>query len=401
VEQHGGALTVSSEPGRGSTFVFTLPLASSMADLAQATVAQWVIAGEAVAASSAAASSAVTSPPAATDPGRLAVLAVDDDPVNLSILQDLLDPPLYEVVAATSGADALQLLDQRQWNLVVADAMMPSMSGYELTRRIRERFSVTELPILMVTARTQPDDLDAAFRAGANDFLSKPFDALELRARVSALAHLTEAARQQLRLETAVLQAQIQPHFLFNTLNSIAALSEVDPERMRVLLNVFGDYLRASFDFRNLARLVPLQHELELVRSYVYIQTERFGDRLSVQWQVDEQLTPHDSVLIPPLTIQPLVENAVTHGALAHRQGGQVLIRLLRSDGHLLVEIGDNGPGLDTHAWLTSLEQEPRPGQGIGMRHTDRRLRQMFGVGLRVESTPGQGTMVSFIVPMP
>lgn len=351
VAEHGGTLTVSSSPGRGSVFTFTLPLAETAADQVAAATepAQVAVAGakEPASATVATTSPAVILPsattaqatPAATADrttatpatgGRLAVLAVDDDPVNLAVIEDLLDPDAYDVVTASSGAAALALLDTKQWSLVITDAMMPHMSGYELTRRVRERYSVAELPVLMLTARTQPNDLDAAFRAGANDFVTKPVDALELRARVSALANLTEAARQRLRLETAVLQAQIQPHFLFNTLNSIAALSEVDPERMRALLTAFGNYLQASFDFQNLARLAPLKHELELVQSYLYIQSERFGERLAVQWHVDEQLAADRSIQLPPLTIQPLVENAVTHGALARLRGGHVRLQIAR-----------------------------------------------------------------------
>ncbi|HER2178037.1 TPA: histidine kinase, partial [Streptococcus pyogenes] len=99
---------------------------------------------------------------------------------------------------------------------------------------------------------------DLGFLWGANDYVLKPVDGMELKSRVRALTDLKQSVRERLRMEAAWLQAQIQPHFLYNTLNSIAALSEIDNEKMSALLEAFGDYLRASFDYRNLERLVPL-----------------------------------------------------------------------------------------------------------------------------------------------
>lgn len=91
-------------------------------------------------------------------------------------------------------------------------------------------------------------------------------------------------------MEAAWLQAQIQPHFLHNTLNSIASLSEIDPSRMVALIGEFSHYLRASYDISNLERFIPLEQELGLVRSYLYIEGERFGERLRVRWHISEEV---------------------------------------------------------------------------------------------------------------
>src|SRR5699024_9012627 len=152
----------------------------------------------------------------------------------------------------------------------------------------------------------------------------KPVDALELKARVEAVIHLKQSINDQLRMEAALLQAQIQPHFLFNTLNSIAALSEVDPKKMNQLLMEFGNYLRKSFDLDNLSVLVPIEQELDLVRSYLYIEKVRFGSRLEVFWDIPNQL----DFKLPPLSIQPIVENAVKHGLLKKNAGGTLTISI-------------------------------------------------------------------------
>src|SRR5690625_4138570 len=107
----------------------------------------------------------------------------------------------------------------QEWDLVISDVMMPRMSGYELTRIIRKRFTISELPILLLTARNRPEDIENGFLAGANDYVTKPVDAVELKSRVNALTEVRKSSRERLRMESAWLQAQIQPHFLFNTLN--------------------------------------------------------------------------------------------------------------------------------------------------------------------------------------
>src|SRR5690606_20063566 len=119
-----------------------------------------------------------------------------------------------------------------------------------LARTIRERFTISELPILLLTARSQLTDIYAGFAAGANDYVTKPVDALELKYRVWSLTTLKQSVDESLRMEAAYLQAQIQPHFLFNTLNSIMALSELDLDKMRDVSEAFATYLRCSFDFR-------------------------------------------------------------------------------------------------------------------------------------------------------
>ena len=396
VELHGGRLTVSSTLGKGSVFSFSLPLADVDATVLPEPVAKREEPRSVSPANAFAAASAERLlPDLREQEDKLKILLVDDDPMNLHITQELLSADRYDIVTAASGEEALSYLDRGEWDLVIADVMMPHMSGYELTRNIRERFSISELPVLLLTARTRVEDIEAGFLSGANDYVTKPMDVLELRARVKALTELKQSVRDRLRIEAAFMQAQIQPHFLFNTLNAISALSHLDLKRMNDLLEEFGNYLRSSFDFHNLDRQVPLSQELELVRSYLFIEQERFGNRLQVIWNVEPEL----SIFLPPLSIQPLVENAVRHGLLSRKQGGTLAIRAVNKEHFVEISVIDDGCGMDENTLLRNRGNSPATSGGIGLRNTDRRLRQLYGEGLHIESKLGEGTTVRFLIP--
>lgn len=242
VEMHGGQINVVSSPGQGSSFSFTLPLAKSANHQAIATALTTEQPNEVAAAEA-------PQQPEREAPFR--ILAVDDDPVNLKVLRHALSTKPYQLVTETSPKATLRKVAEERWDLVIADVMMPEMSGLELVKHIRQTYSVSELPILLVTARIQPEDIYAGFRAGANDYIGKPVDLLELQTRIEAMLALKQSIEDRLRLEAAWLQAQIEPHFLFNTLNTIASLSTVDTDRMLDLIAEFGRYLRASFNEKN------------------------------------------------------------------------------------------------------------------------------------------------------
>ncbi|WP_256759460.1 ATP-binding protein [Cohnella sp. WQ 127256] len=404
VELQGGTLTVRSELGKGSIFSFDLPLANESniplsqqplhlqhisdkaADEPVGLIYPHTAIGEIAA--------TVLLPPLLNE-GKMNILAVDDDPVNLNVLVGILSTEPYNITTATSAREALELLGTQQWDLLIADVMMPQMSGYELTQRVREHYSVSELPVLLLTARSQPADIYTGFSSGANDYVNKPVDALELKYRIRALTALKQSISERLRMEAAYLQAQIHPHFLFNTLNSIMTLSEIDTGKMRNLGDAFASFLRISFDFLNTGRLVELSHELELAEAYLFIEKERFGNRLSIVWDVE----PNINLLLPPLSIQPLIENAVKHGILSQNRGGTVHIRITRQDSFTHIEVMDNGKGMEQEKVIQLLSPTLKGKRGIGLSNTNRRLTQLYGQGLSIHSKPNEGTTVSFVIP--
>jgi len=402
VELHGGTMEVSSTPGKGSAFTFSLQLASPDAteekvggtdEREEAPQALWKDQESAF---------NEVEMAAAMEQSILkkrksyhsSVLIVDDDPVNLQVLEAMLPAENYEITAVTNGKEALDLLDTKEWDLVISDVMMPNMSGYELTQRIRERFSITELPVLLLTARNHPEAIRSGFLSGANDYVTKPVNQLELRVRIEALTTIKHVVKEQLQFEAAWLRAQIKPHFLFNTLNSIIALSEIDLDKMRKMLDELSKLLMHKFQFKETDDLIPIEEELSAVRSYLYIEQVRFQDRLDVVWETE----PCEGIQIPHLSIQPLVENAIHHGLMKQIEGGKLAIRIATNPTHATITIEDNGVGIEADRLQRMKQKEDHHNFGVGLLNIDRRLKRHFGTGLTVESVQGEGTTLSFTV---
>lgn len=389
VELHGGTLEVQSVIGKGTSFNFTLKLAD--ATVIRAAKREEVTLDQLM--------TPVKEEKELVDrsgQNQPEILVIDDDPVNLQVVETILSRENYNMTSVLSGEGALALLDCKEWDLIISDVMMPQMSGYELTKKVRARFSLTEIPILLLTARSGSADIENGFLAGANDYITKPVDAMELRARVRALTDVKRTMAEKLRIEAAWLQAQIQPHFLFNALNTVMALSEIDLDRMRNVLGAFSHMLRRKFQFNNINELSPIKKEIELVEAYLLIEKERFRDRLSVNWEVDEDI----HVMIPSLTIQPLVENAIRHGLMKSETGGQLTIRIFKRDAYVDISVEDDGVGMEKTFIKGVFKQTTNIESGIGLVNTNLRLKQRYGEGLDISSTPGRGTIVSFRVPV-
>ncbi|MEF2245524.1 ATP-binding protein [Paenibacillus sp. IITD108] len=401
IELHDSRILVKTKPGTGSTFSFSLPQAQYVSDIKSMAASSGSIAPDWLEQTKSALHGSVdtwiapeTALPSVAH-GHINILIVDDDPINLKVLVDLLGTENYNVTSASSAQEALKLIVVGQWDLIILDVMMPYMSGYELTRKIREQITIAELPILLLTARNKPEDIYAGFVAGANDYITKPVDAIELKYRVWSLTTLKQSVDEKLRMEAAYLQAQIHPHFLFNTLNSIMALSTINTEKMHQLCDAFTSYLRISFDFLNAGEVVSLARELKLVRAYLYIEKERFNNRIQVKWAVNSNV----ELMIPPLTIQPIVENAVRHGLLSSLKGGTIHIAITPASSGTMFKISDNGAGMEPDKINRLLDPAMIGKGGIGLFNTNRRLVKRYGAGLTIQSKINEGTSVSFFIP--
>lgn len=389
VELHGGAITVESEVAKGTVFTFSIPLAKEdKKAAAHPPVHEKYAAPLNV-------KEEILLKIARRDGGnRPKILAVDDDPLNLSVLKSILEND-YDICCVSGGKEALAKINQETWDLVISDIMMPQMSGYELTGLVRKRYSLIELPVLLLTAIQKSIDINTGFDAGANDYLVKPVSDIELKARVQSLVHLKRSAESRLQMEAAWLQAQVEPHFLFNTISSIMMLFEQEPGRGRDLMEYFTLFLQTSYQFHNTSQLVSIEGEVELIDSYLYIMKERFQDRLEYTVECDDEAKKY---ALPPLTIQPLVENAVNHGILTRAEGGKVEVFIKKRE-QIEITIQDNGIGISPEKMKKIREQEYKLYSGIGLRNVNERLKGHFGTGLHIESSDEIGTAITFSIP--
>ncbi|MGH9381931.1 MAG: sensor histidine kinase [Thermoanaerobaculia bacterium] len=243
-----------------------------------------------------------------------------------------------------------------------------------LWARVLESFAVPGEPLAALRAAWPPLLVVGLLAYGFAVLLHYLLVALE-RSQEAERRSL-EAATLAREAELAALRAQLAPHFLFNSLNSIAALAGSEPAAARRMCTLLADFFRRSLTAGARER-IPLADELELARTYLEVEQVRFGDRLRVAWEIEDGV---GSTPVPPLLLQPLVENAVHHG-VAHRvDGGTVSIRAERRSGAVRMEIANP---VDPDRPMTR-------GTGTGLQNLRQRLRSLAGGRevLTVEESP-------------
>ncbi|GKV57359.1 hypothetical protein NCCP2222_33060 [Sporosarcina sp. NCCP-2222] len=385
VEIQGGQIKVASAVGEGTTFSFTLPAAIRSKSSAAFEPAKHNTDKQTI----------YFSLPYRKKKGDKRILIADDNHVNLKVLIDVLESESYSVIAVDNGEAVLaEVQSDPEIDLIILDIMMPGLSGYEVSEQVRKIYQPTELPILMLTAAINPDDMIAAFQSGANDFLHKPFASSELKTRIRNLLLMKESSEAITKMEVAFLQAQIKPHFIYNVLNTILSLSYTDIGKARSLINDFATFLRGSFAFENTSQLVPLERELSLIKSYANIQQIRFPEKMVLDVHVEDGL----QCLIPPLLLQPLVENAILHGLRNTNVQGVVSVAAKRTENQVLFRVIDNGAGFQKEELERVWEMDEMHRRGVGLWNIAKRLKHFEQASITIQSE-GQGTTVDIVFP--
>lgn len=202
-----------------------------------------------------------------------------------------------------------------------------------------------------------------------------------------------ELMKQRVELansRTKIMMSQIQPHFLYNTLNAIYYLIEKDPKTAQKAVNDFSEYLRMNIDTLSTAAPVEFAKEMKHIETYLWIEKMRFDDELEIEYDIN-----YTDFLVPALSVQPFVENAVKHGICKKDGGGTLKISTYRTAEGALIEIEDDGVGYDTT--VTKKLDDGR--SHVGVSNSRHRIETMMGGKIEVTSTVGVGTKVSIYIP--
>ena len=204
---------------------------------------------------------------------------------------------------------------------------------------------------------------------------------------LSKIASIEESKN---RAEIKALQTQINPHFLFNALNTIASFIRINPNKARELIINLSTYMRYNLDRSN--DLIDINEEIEQVKAYVEIEKARFNDKLEVIYEIDEDI----EVKIPSLIIQPLVENAIQHGILKNKGKGSVKIKIRKINDKVKINVCNDGITIDD-AVIENLYSGNMPKNKIGLYNVHLRLILIYGKGLKIKKL-NPGTEIEFII---
>ena len=195
-------------------------------------------------------------------------------------------------------------------------------------------------------------------------------------------------------IEFQALQAQINPHFLFNALNTISYYCSVQPQTAKKLINYLADYYRQNLADPN--TLISLRQELQHINAYINIEIARFGDKLKINYEIDDTAF----FKVPALILQPIIENSVKHGLRSKLDGGTITITVSQDTEYFFISVHDDGIGIP-EVKLASLLLDIPGRKSIGLTNIHKRLMAIYGPdnGLHIDSTYGTGTTVSFKIP--
>ncbi len=312
---------------------------------------------------------------------------------------------VFTIDSIVSGANRISLLG---FSIIMLSLVIAFVLIYIFSAILAKRMLVLNKDLNKVAM----GDLNVISHVTGNDeigILSKQFNNMVVSIR-GLMDEVAESHKQQARLELRqkeiklkMMASQINPHFLFNALESIRMKAHIKGEtEISSIVRMLGKMIRRNLEVGT--RKIALKDELEIVRCYLEIQTFRYGnDRLTFRLDIDDS---GQDIEIPPLIIQPLIENAVVHGLENIAEGGFVSLTTQVSDRMLRVEVADNGVGISEdkinqiHEALNDMEEEEE--YRIGLRNVHQRLVMIYGddYGLTIKSELGSGTRIAFEIPL-
>ena len=325
------------------------------------------------------------------DERQILLFSTSDEEIELITSYLAYEP--YRVVVVTSEKVLLHDMDRLgAYALLIIGSAFMDNTIHDICWMIREHYTLGQLPILLV--QRDPDlRTHIAAQKLANSVTTALSNRFEFCQKVHMLVELQASVRNTYDSRLAFLQAQMSPHFLFNTMNTIMAMCLNDPIEAYDLMGYFSQYLRGSLFSRDLDKPYPVYEEVDLLTAYLSIEKARFGEQIS--YEIESNVPDEWSIL--PMLVEPLAENSVKHGKHGNAPL-HILVRLNAEGESLSVLVQDDGAGFDPQAQSQDAAGSEPHNKSIGLENVRARLKLYYNAPLCVDSAPGKGTRVSFTV---
>lgn len=361
------------------------------------------------------------------------ILIIDDIPQNLQLLGTILKKKQYEVAVATGGQQALNALENISPDLILLDIMMPEMDGYEVCRRIKENVSTSHIPVIFLTGKTETDDMVKGFRIGAADYVTKPFNAAELLARVNTHLDLKRShdLLQQKNRELEEINASkdtffsIISHDLKNPFTGLLNLTqllrddldELEHEEIREFADLINEsaeqYYKLLQNLLQWARLERGQMEYnpeqvnlkELVTQSLSLFAVNAEDK---QIELKNKIIDDSSVYADPNMLDTVIRNLLSNAIKFTPEGGHVEVQSAKENGHIQLAVVDSGIGIGQEQQeklfrvgevFTTEGTKEEKGTGLGLLLCKQLVEKNNGL-ITIDSTPGEGTAIQVTLPL-
>lgn len=294
------------------------------------------------------------------------ILIVDDEIANLNVLINILTTRPYDIRIANNGRRALAAINISLPDLILLDINMPDLNGYQVCQELKTNPISKHIPVIFISANNETLDIVEAFSVGGVDYITKPFRVEEVLARIDSQLKISELTYQ---LQMQMLRYQLNPHFLFNALNSVRSLIYVDQNSAEKMITQLSDYLHYLLSSKEQLEN-SLAEELSAAENYLAVEKIRFEEKLQVIFNTNHL---DKSILVPSFVLQPLLENAIKYGMRTSTKPLMVEITGIITNSELALSVINSGKWVEdgkSVAQGVSL--------GVGLNNIKRRLNQLY-----------------------
>jgi CheY-like chemotaxis protein len=320
------------------------------------------------------------------------ILGVDDSIESIQQLKSLLTSFGHQFYYIVQPGFLFQRLEEESFDLILLDLNMPDINGIELLRQIKEHKKYSEIPVVMITADDDVKTLQKCFNIGASDFINKPINDVVLKTRINAVLSIQEKIEEILRNQEKINQQELEierqktlqyqlrslstnmnPHFIFNSLNSVQYyILDNQIDSALEFISEFSSLMRISL-YNSGRETVPLTDEIEFLEAYLRIESKRFAGKLEYEVSTCDKLKQED-YRIPPMLVQPYVENAIIHGIVNRNGNGKVTVSFCLEDKVIVCEVVDDGIGREAAGRIKAKMGSSNNHRSMGMGITQARL---------------------------